>query len=60
VAETIAAANIHSVVGGGDTAEFIRELNLMDGFSHVSTGGGASLELMSGAKLPGVEALLDK
>ena len=49
-----------SVLGGGDTVGYIEERKLVDCFNHVSTGGGASLELMSGKKLPGVEALLDK
>lgn len=49
-----------SLVGGGDTVGYIEARNLLDRFSHVSTGGGASMELMSGKKLPGVEALLDK
>ncbi len=46
-----------SVVGGGDTVGFIQDRKLTGSFDHVSTGGGASLELMSGRKLPGVEAL---
>ena len=50
----------YSVVGGGDTAGYIEQLGLVKAFDHVSTGGGASLELMAGRKLPGVEALLDK
>lgn len=49
-----------SLIGGGDTVGYIESHKLMDGFNHVSTGGGASLELMSGHKLPGVEALLSK
>ncbi len=49
-----------SVVGGGDTVGFIQQRGLTGSFDHVSTGGGASLELMSGRKLPGVEALEDK
>lgn len=49
-----------SVVGGGDTVGYIEERKLTDMFNHVSTGGGASMELMSGKALPGVEALLDK
>ncbi len=49
-----------SVVGGGDTVGFIQAQGLTASFDHVSTGGGASLELMSGRKLPGVEALENK
>lgn len=49
-----------SVVGGGDTVGYVESRKLTDSFDHVSTGGGAGLELMSGKKLPGVEALLDK
>lgn len=49
-----------SLVGGGDTVAYIQGRNLTDAFNHVSTGGGASLELMAGRKLPGVEALEDK
>ncbi len=49
-----------SIVGGGDTADFVMHWDGHDGagFDHVSTGGGASIELMSGAKLPGIEALM--
>ena len=49
-----------TVVGGGDTVGYVQSRKLVDAFGHVSTGGGASLELMGGHKLPGVEALLDK
>lgn len=49
-----------SLVGGGDTVGYIESRGLLQAFNHVSTGGGASLELMSGRKLPGVEALEDK
>ena len=49
-----------TMAGGGDTVGFIEEHKLVDSFNHVSTGGGASMELMSGKKLPGVEALMDK
>lgn len=49
-----------TVLGGGDTVGYIEERKLVDCFNHVSTGGGASMELMSGKKLPGVEALQDK
>lgn len=49
-----------SVLGGGDTTAYIEERKLTDMFGHVSTGGGASLELMAGKTLPGVACLLDK
>lgn len=49
-----------TLVGGGDTVGYIESRGLTGAFNHVSTGGGASLELMAGRKLPGVEALLDK
>lgn len=53
--------DIHSIIGGGDTADFVLhwDANKGDSFGYVSTGGGASLELMSGESLPGVEVLLD-
>jgi phosphoglycerate kinase len=48
------------IIGGGDTVGYIESRNLIDAFGHVSTGGGASLELMAGNTLPGVAALMDK
>jgi phosphoglycerate kinase len=49
-----------TLVGGGDTSGYIEERKLTGAFNHVSTGGGASLELMAGRKLPGVDALEDR
>jgi 3-phosphoglycerate kinase len=49
-----------SVVGGGDTVGYVQSRNLTDSFNHVSTGGSASLEVLAGHTLPGVEALQDK
>lgn len=49
-----------SLVGGGDTVGYIEQRKLTGSFNHVSTGGGASLELMAGRKLPGVEALQNR
>jgi len=53
--------DITSIIGGGDTADFVLNWDAKKGgsFTHVSTGGGASLELMAGKKLPGIESLLD-
>jgi phosphoglycerate kinase len=56
--EAIAASGAYSLVGGGDTAAAIEKLGLT-GFSHVSTGGGATLEAMEGKQLPGVAVLKD-
>jgi len=49
-----------TLVGGGDTVSYVEEQGLTDDFGFVSTGGGASLELIAGHKLPGIEALEDK
>ena len=57
IARTIIESGAFSVVGGGKTVEFINKIGLSEKFNHLSTGGGAMLEFLSGEKLPGIEAL---